>query len=247
MNLTDLSKILFLDIETVPQTESLAEMPDDLAHLWEEKFELIRKRMPEKYADDADAAGGFASSAGIYAEFGRIVCISVGFIYFKGHEMFFRLKSFSGDDERIILQDFAQMLVRFCTSREHTLCGHNIREFDIPYICRRMLVNGLELPPVLNISGKKPWEITFIDTLELWKFGDYKNYTSLKLLTAIFGIPTPKDDIDGSQVAQVYYREKNIERIAHYCQKDVLATAQVYLKLNNFPTINIQNVEFALT
>lgn len=247
MNLTDLSKILFLDIETVPQTESLAEMPEDIAHLWNEKFELIRKRMPEKYADDTDAAGGFASSAGIYAEFGRIVCISVGFIYFKGHEMLFRLKSFAGDDEKLILQDFAQMLVRFCTSREHTLCGHNIREFDIPYICRRMLINGLELPPVLNISGKKPWEITFIDTLELWKFGDYKNYTSLKLLTAIFGIPTPKDDIDGSQVAEVYYREKNIERIAHYCQKDVLATAQVYLKLNHFPTINIQNVEFALT
>ncbi len=247
MTLTDLSKILFLDIETVPQKEELTEMSPELAYLWKEKFELIRKRMPEKYPEDTTAAQAFESSAGIYAEFGKIVCISVGFIHFKGREMLFRVKSFAGDDEKEILQEFALMLARFCTEKSNTLCGHNIKEFDIPYICRRMLINGLELPPILNIAGKKPWEIAFIDTLELWKFGDYKNYTSLKLMTAIFGIPTPKDDIDGSEVAAVYYKEKDVERIANYCQKDVLATAQVYLKLTNIQTIKPENVEFALS
>jgi hypothetical protein len=142
-------------------------------------------RMSEKYSEQTTAAEAFANSAGIYAEFGKIVCISVGFIHFKGLEMHFRTKSFAGDDEKKILTEFAQLLAKFCTSREHTLCGHNIKEFDIPYICRRMLINGIPLPSILQISGKKPWEIAFIDTLELWKFGDYKNYTSLKLLTAV--------------------------------------------------------------
>ena len=244
MNLTDLPKIMFLDIETVPQQADISEIPEDLTHLWEEKYHLIQKRMPEKYSEETTAAEAFANSAGIYAEFGKIVCISVGFIHFKGLEMHFRTKSFAGDDEKELLTDFAQLLAKFCTSREHTLCGHNIKEFDIPYICRRMLINGIALPSILQISGKKPWEIAFIDTLELWKFGDYKNYTSLKLLTAVFGIPTPKDDIDGSQVAGVYYKEKNIERIATYCQKDVVATAQVFLRMQNIQGFEIGNIEF---
>ena len=244
MNLTDLPKIMFLDIETVPQQAHIAEIPEDLAHLWEEKYHLIQKRMPEKYSEQTTAAEAFANSAGIYAEFGKIVCISVGFIHFKGLEMHFRTKSFAGDDEKKILTEFAQLLAKFCTSREHTLCGHNIKEIDIPYICRRMLIYGIPLPSILQISGKKPWEIAFIDTLELWKFGDYKNYTSLKLLTAVFGIPTPKDDIDGSQVASVYYNEKNVERIAVYCQKDVVATAQVFIKMQNIKGFKTENIEF---
>lgn len=244
MNLSDLPKIMFLDIETVPQKADISEIPENLAHLWEEKYNLIRKRMPEKYTDETSAAEAFANSAGIYSEFGKIVCISVGFIYFKGLEMHFRTKSFAGDNEKTILDDFTQLLTKFCTTKEHTLCGHNIKEFDIPYICRRMLINGISLPSVLQISGKKPWEISFIDTLELWKFGDYKNYTSLKLLTAIFGIPTPKDDIDGSQVAGVYYKEKDIERIAVYCQKDVVATTQVFLRMHNIQGFKTENIEF---
>ncbi len=244
MTNTELQKIMFLDIETVPQTAALNEMSEDLAHLWEDKFRLIQKRMPEKYTDETTADEAYSNSAGIYAEFGKIVCISVGFIYFKGLEMCFRTKSFAGDDEKKILDDFSALIYKFCTSKEHTLCGHNIKEFDIPYICRRMLINGIKLPPILNISGKKPWEINFIDTLELWKFGDYKNYTSLKLLTAVFGIPTPKDDIDGSQVASVYYGEKNVQRIATYCQKDVVATAQVFLHLQAAVAIKTANIEF---
>lgn len=243
MTASDLQKIMFLDIETVPQTADLDEIPSDLAHLWEEKFRLIQKRMPEKYTDETTPAESYANSAGIYAEFGKIVCISVGFIYYRGPEMSFRTKSFAGDNEKLILQDFIQLIQKFCTSKDHTLCGHNIKEFDIPYICRRMLINGITLPSILNISGKKPWELNFMDTLEMWKFGDYKNYTSLKLLTAVFGIPTPKDDIDGSQVAGVYYNEKDVKRIANYCQKDVLATAQVFLRLQGLQTIKPENIE----
>lgn len=244
MNLSELSKIMFLDIETVPQKGRFDELADDLAHLWEEKFNVIQKRMPEKYTTETTADEAFESSAGIYAEFGKIVCISVGFIHFKGLEMHFRTKSFAGDDEAKLLLDFGTMLSKFCTTKDHTLCGHNIKEFDIPYICRRMLINGIDLPSLLQIAGKKPWEISFIDTLELWKFGDYKNYTSLKLLTAVFGVPTPKDDIDGSQVAKVYYQEKNLNRISLYCQKDVLATAQVYLKMQGIQSIKPEHIEF---
>lgn len=240
----ELQKIMFLDIETVPQTSGFSELPEDLAHLWEEKFNLIHKRMPEKYSEETTAAEGFNTSAGIYSEFGKIVCISVGFIFFQGETMHFRTKSFCGDDEKEILTGFSELIHKFCITKEHTLCGHNIKEFDIPYICRRMLINGLKLPSILNISGKKPWEISFIDTLELWKFGDYKNYTALKLLTAVFGIPTPKDDIDGSQVAGVYYKERNVNRIAQYCQKDVVATAQVFLRLNGLELIDNQNIQF---
>lgn len=239
----ELHKIMFLDIETVPQTSDFSELSEELIHLWEDKFALIHKRMPEKYNDQTTAGEAFNTSAGIYSEFGKIVCISVGFIHFKNKEMHFRTKSFSGDDEKQILIEFSNLIDKFCISTKHTLCGHNIKEFDIPYICRRMLINGLKLPPIFNIAGKKPWEISFIDTLELWKFGDYKNYTALKLLTAVFGIPTPKDDIDGSQVAEVYYKEKNIKRIALYCQKDVVATAQVFLRLNGMELIKEENIQ----
>jgi hypothetical protein len=240
---SDLQKIMFLDIETVPQTSDYSELSSELAHIWEDKYSLLQKRMPEKYSDETTAAEAFNSSAGIYSEFGKIVCISVGFVHFQGVEMHFRTKSFAGDDERLLLIEFTHLIAKFCTTKEHTLCGHNIKEFDIPYICRRMLINGLALPTIFQIAGKKPWEISFIDTLELWKFGDYKNYSSLKLLTAVFGIPTPKDDIDGSQVASVYYNEKNLKRIATYCQKDVLATAQVFLRMNGFDLIKEDNIE----
>lgn len=243
MQQSDLPKILFLDIETVPQTADLGELSPELIHSWEDKYNLIRKRMPEKYDDEMTASQSYSNSAGIYAEFGKIVCISVGYIYFQNAQMHFRTKSFSGHNEQVLLGDFIKLVTKFCSTREHTICGHNIKEFDIPYICRRMLINGLALPPIFQIAGKKPWEISFIDTLELWKFGDYKNYTSLKLLTAIFGIPTPKDDIDGSQVATVYYKENNIERIATYCQKDVVATAQVFLRMNGMEMIPEENIE----
>lgn len=238
-------KILFLDIETVPAAGQLAAMPEEMQRVWEEKLATLRIRMPDRYPQDTTADEAFENTAGIYAEFGKIVCIAVGFCYQKEGERHLRTKAFAGDDEKQLLSDFLDLVARFITTPYHSFCGHNIKEFDIPYICRRALVNGLRLPEPLRISGKKPWELNFIDTLDLWKFGDYKNYTSLKTLTALFGIPTPKDDIDGSEVAAVYYGTHDVERIAVYCQKDVVATAQVLLRLCGEPIIPVMNIETA--
>jgi len=234
-----LDKILFLDIETVPQTFDYQLLDEQVQHLWEDKFANIKARYPE----DATPEYAYLNGAGIFAEFGKIVCISVGFIFNKDGERHLRLKSFAGDDERQILTDFSAMLELSFSGVENNICGHNIKEFDVPYIARRILINGLQIPQMLRIAGKKPWEVHFIDTLDLWKFGDYKHYTSLKLLTNIFGIPSPKDDIDGSQVALVYYEEKNIDRIAFYCEKDVLATAQLLLRMCGEELINVDYVE----
>ena len=242
MQYIPLEKILFLDIETVPQTESLDNLPPELRLLWKEKFNTIKLRMPEKYETETTAEEGYKKSAGIYSEFGKVVCSSVGFIYFKDKEMYIKVKSFAGDDEIQLLNDFAAMMEK---QPQYYLCGHNIKEFDIPFLCRRMLVNGITIPLSMNVAGKKPWETTFIDTLELWRFGDYKNYTSLRLLTAIFGIPTPKDDIDGSMVADVYYNEKNIKRISNYCEKDVVATIRLYLSKKKKKTSDDAHIEYA--
>jgi predicted PolB exonuclease-like 3'-5' exonuclease len=211
----DLSNILVLDIETVPQYATHDELPDSFKKLWDLKTQNQRKE---------ETAGNFYERAGIWAEFGKIICISVG-IFTGGKDRGLRVKSFAGHDEKELLETFSTMLVG--QPANLVLCAHNGKEFDFPYICRRLLINGLPLPKQLDIAGKKPWEIGHLDTMELWKFGDYKSYTSLNLLTAIFNIPTPKDDIDGSMVGSVYWKDNELERICTYCQKDVVATAQL--------------------
>jgi len=225
--------IMFLDIETVPQFETFEALNPEMQFFWDKKSAYFRK--------DDQTPDLVYERAGIYAEFGKIICISAGLIFNRNGERFFKVKSFMGDDEKMLLEDFGKILTGFCCEPKNQLCGHNIKEFDIPYIARRMLINGVPLPPVLDIAGKKPWEVKFLDTLDLWKFGDYKHYTSLALLTTIMGIPSPKDDIDGSQVASVYYKEKDLERIAVYCEKDVFATAQLFLRLKGEPLINQAN------
>jgi len=214
----DLHNLLVLDIETVPQYKTYDEVPDQLKKLWELKTLNQRKE---------DTAEDFYGRAGIWAEFGKIICISVG-IFTGGKNTGLRVKSFSSHNEKELLEQFSAMLSTQPASL--ILCAHNGKEFDFPYICRRMLINGLKFPSQLEISGKKPWEINHLDTMELWKFGDYKNYTSLNLLTSIFNIPTPKDDIDGSMVGHVYWNEDDLPRICTYCQKDVIATAQLLRK-----------------
>ncbi|RYU92157.1 3'-5' exonuclease [Mucilaginibacter terrigena] len=211
----DLSNLMVLDIETVPQYSSHNQLPEHMQELWASKTQYQRK---DETPED------FYERAGIWAEFGKIVCISVG-IFTNGKRAGLRVKSFAGHDEKELLSDFSRMLSSQPLSV--ILCAHNGKEFDLPYICRRMLVNGVTFPPHLQIQGKKPWEIPHLDTMELWRFGDYKNYTSLSLLTAIFDIPTSKDDIDGSQVGHVYWVDNALERICTYCQKDVVATAQL--------------------
>lgn len=231
MNTTlDFSKILFLDIETVPENESFSSLNDYEKILFEEKTAYQRK--------DEISPEDFYQKAGIWAEFGKIVCISVGyFINFNTENQQFRIKSFYGD-EVSILTEFQQLLTSHFNSNSHVLCAHNGKEFDFPFIARRMIIHNIELPKLLNLFGKKPWEIPHLDTMEMWKFGDYKHFTSLKLLTTILNIPSPKDDIDGSMVAEVYYKEKDLQRIVTYCEKDTLAVAQLLLRLTNKPLLN---------
>ncbi len=232
--------IIFLDIETVPEIEGYNMLNPSMQILWEKKSKQFRN--PDQAAEDV------YERAGIYAEFGKIICISAGVIIEK-NPFSFRLKSFYGDDEHAILSDFSAMLEKFTKNkREALLCGHNGKEFDFPYIARRMIINNLIIPEILDNAGKKPWEIKLLDTMDLWKFGDYKNYTSLDLLTTILGIPTPKDGIDGSMVARIYREEKDIRRIALYCEKDVVAVAQVLLRFMNLRKIDddrIESVTFA--
>ena len=228
----DLSQILVLDIETVPQYASFDEVPPAMQLLWEKKTHFQRKE-----GQDAEE---FYERAGILAEFGKIVCISLGIFSYQNKSYSLRLKSFASHDEKEILQQFISLMNKQVSTL--TFCAHNGKEFDFPYICRRLLVNGLEIPSQLDISGKKPWEVNHLDTMEMWKFGDYKHYTSLNLLAAILNIPTPKDDIDGSQVRQVYYEEQNLERIVTYCQKDVVTTAQVLLKFKGMDIISPENI-----
>ncbi len=218
----NLEHILFLDIETVPETESFDELDDEKKALWDQKSKYQRK--------DEFTPEEFYERAGIWAEFGKIICISVGYFNFKGDLRTFRTTTFHGDEVKL-LKEFKNLLITHFSGTKHLLCGHNAKEFDFPYIARRMIIHGIELPYKLNLFGKKPWEIPHLDTMELWKFGDYKHFTSLKLLANILGIPSPKEDIDGSMVREVYYEEKNLARIITYCELDVVTTAQVFLRL----------------
>lgn len=217
-----LDNILFLDIETVPEFENYSDLDPTTQELFGAKTQYQRK--------DDFTPEEFYERAGIWAEFGKIICISVGYFTIKGDVRHFRVTSFFGDETKI-LKDFSNLLDNHFGQPQHVLCGHNAKEFDFPFIARRMIINGIQIPQKLNLFGKKPWEVPHLDTLELWKFGDYKHYTSLKLLTNVLGIPSPKDDIDGSEVGKVYYEEKNIDRIITYCEKDVIAVAQILLRL----------------
>lgn len=229
-----IEKVLFLDIETVPQYATYEELPERLKEFWDHKATKIK-------VNETDTPEMLYERAGIYSEFGKIICISVGFI----HNDKLRIKSFAGDDEAQLLRDFATMLENNFNKAGTLLCAHNGKEFDFPYIARRMLIHNISLPFLLDIAGKKPWEVPFLDTMELWKFGDYKNYTSLALLTAIFDIPSPKDDINGSQVGEYYWVRNELPRIVIYCQKDVVAIAQLMLRYKGMPLIEDNNIIYA--
>ena len=223
-----LENILFLDIETVPLHPNYNDLSEEGQQLFADKTSYQRKET---------SAADFYERAGIWAEFGKIICLSVGyFTSLQSKPRQFRITSFY-EEESEILTNFSQLLNTHFSRPYHRLCAHNGKEFDFPYIARRMMVQGLELPQALQIAGKRPWEVPHLDTMELWKFGDYKHYTSLKLLTHTLNIPSPKTDIDGSQVAQVYYRDNNLERIVSYCEQDVLAVAQVILRFARHPLL----------
>lgn len=234
----DYSKILFFDIETVPLCYRFSDLDQRGQFLWDKKTKFLQER-------DGLSAEEVYEKAGIYAEFGKVVCISVGFVLQKAGESQVRLKSIAGKDEKALLLEFINLLNSYYNSDQYLFCAHNGKEFDIPFLSRRILINGLKLPHLLNIAGKKPWEIKHLDTMELWKFGDYKHYTSLDLLTYIFKIPTPKEDMDGSQVASVYYEEEDLDRIIHYCEKDVVATIQLFRRYQGEPLIEQDFIQIA--
>jgi 3'-5' exonuclease len=231
----DLEKVLFLDIETVSQKPDFNQLNETEQTLWTEKSRFTCER-------EGITPGKAYEKAGIMAEFGQIICISVGFLAQKQGERIYRTTSFYGKDEAKLLRDFANLLNNKFSRPGTLLCGHNAKEFDFPYIARRMLINGIRIPNILNLAGKKPWEVSHLDTLELWKFGDYKHFTSLKLLAHCFGISTPKDDIDGSMVNKVYWEDEDLDKIELYCRKDTLTVAQVMLRYMGLPLIEEHQV-----
>lgn len=233
----DPERIVFLDIETVSAKADYDQLSDEWKALWDKKARALSKA--DETPDD------LYERAGIYAEFGRIVCIGVGFLraYNDGYKL--RIKAYAGHDEKALLQDFATLLNSHFHGNQFVLCAHNGKEFDFPYIARRMLIHGLKLPMLLDFAGKKPWEVPHLDTMELWKFGDFKSFTSLVLLAQLFGIPTPKDDIDGSQVGDVYWKENNLERIITYCKKDVITLSRLLLRFRGDQYPGDEDIEYA--
>lgn len=223
----EIKNILFLDIETVPLLYQYGQLSPELKALWDKKWQFSKDVTPEQHY----------AKAGIYAEFAKIICISAG--YFSGTE--FHIRTFSGENEKQLLSGFSDF-INSRNQKDQLLCAHNGKEFDFPFICRRLLINGLALPKILDIAGKKPWEVNHLDTMELWKFGDYKSYTSLNLLAAVFNIPTPKDEIDGSDVARVYYEESDLEKIKRYCCKDVITVARIFQKYKGMDPLRDEQV-----
>lgn len=239
-NIQVLFDLFLIDIETVPQFPGHAGMPLEGSLLF---FDKISKTVPENVSKEE----AYLQKAGILAEFGKIICISTGYFFSDtSGKLHLKIKSIYGHDEVQILKQFVTLIDKFCKHKPRLqFAGHNIREFDIPFICRRMIINHISLPSCLNIYGAKPWEVNMTDTMQWWKFGDYKNYTSLHLLATVLGIPTSKDDIDGSMVQQVYYKEKNLERIVNYCEKDVVVVARIIQRFKNLPMIESENIVFA--
>jgi DNA polymerase elongation subunit (family B) len=231
----ELRDILFLDIETVASTDNFASLDERLKTQWSRKASFLKR---EEGVTDEQL---FHQRAGIYAEFGKVICIAVGKLYdTESGELGLKTKAYYGHDEKILLAEFKSMLDKLDTNIR--FCAHNGKEFDYPYMSRRMLVNGIALPVPLNLAGRKSWEVNHLDTMELWKFGDYKHYTSLDLLAAIFNIPSSKNGIDGSQVNSVYYKEKDLEKIKDYCVSDVVVLTQLYLRMKVLPLLADKNI-----
>ena len=240
-----LDKVMVLDIETAPVVRQFEDLSPAMRDMWAEKAGRIAK------ADEDPAPEAQFQKAGIFAEFGRIVCVSSAVFRHNPelpdpYQYTIRIRSFYGEDEARILEQFNQVLINYFDGKKGFLCAHNGKEFDFPYLARRSLIQGLSLPGVLDIAGKKPWETQhLLDTMQLWKFGDYKHFTSLPLLSAVFGIPTPKDDLDGSEVGRVFYEEGDTARIAAYCQKDVIATSRLLMHFKGMPALRDADINDA--
>jgi hypothetical protein len=236
-----LDQLLVLDIETVTQQPDFDKLSERMRLLWEKKAKTIKNdaelSVEELYFD----------RGAIYAEFGKIVCISAGFFLKENDELHFRVKSFVSDKENELLESFKSVVETKFDQKKLILVAHNGKEFDFPYMARRMLINEIPLPECLRMAGKKPWEVQHLDTMELWKFGDRKSYTSLDLLAAIFDVASSKQDIDGSMVNEVYHHDHDLDKISEYCMRDVAVTAQIFLKMNTLPVVKEENISFIST
>lgn len=231
-----LKNVLVLDIETVSGFKEFNSLSDEMKAHWDRKASFLRN------LEGLESAEMYEDRAAIYAEFGRIITIGFGGFFLEKGRTKFRIKSLANDDEKELLNEFVHIVKKF-DQDNLKLCGHNGKEFDFPYLCRRLVVNHIEIPWALDIGGKKPWEVNHIDTMELWKFGDRKNFTSLKLLTDLLAIPSSKTDLDGSKVGHTYYEEQDgLKKIETYCRGDVVATAQLYLRLNNLPLLEEEDI-----
>ena len=229
-----IESILFLDIETVPAFPSYKEVPESVRILWEKKAAYLKK--------EEESPENLYQRAGIYAEFGRIICISTGMIGLQDNKRVFRIKSFFAESEKELLEEFADLVTRLSQKREIELCAHNGKEFDFPYMARRMLINGVRLPALLDVACKRPWEVKHLDTLDLWKFGDHKHYTSLELLALVFDLETPKSDIDGSKVPVIYWQDRDLKRIVAYCRRDVITIAQLMLRFRGEEVLKPEDI-----
>lgn len=239
-NKASIYNLFLLDIETVPYHQNFSELSEEWQSLWIGK---ISKIMPENFS----ASDSYIEKAGILAEFGKIICISTGYFFEnENREICLKIKSVYGHDEKQVLASFLQITdAVYKQNKNFHFTGHNIKEFDIPYICRRLLINQIPLPEYLQLHALKPWEVNMTDTMQWWKFGDYKNYISLNLLAKVLGIPTSKTDIDGSKVREVYYEEKNLPRIVEYCQRDVVVVGNIMLRFNNFSLLKEDQILLA--
>ena len=250
----DFGKILFLDIETVPCWEYYGQMEGHVKKLWDKKANGWKEKDIQLAHLSCEEL--FYRRGGVYAEFGKIVAIGLGMLYIKRGEVRLRVKCISHPSEKVILSQFLQVLQTLETNLKNKrasadkdscalLCAHNGKEFDFPYIARRLLINGMRLPEALKLHSKKPWDIPHLDTMDLWRFGDYKTYTSLDLLAATFGVESSKTKMDGSQVCEIYYKEKNIEKIARYCSQDVITLVQVLLRMSGLAPVKLAHIECA--
>lgn len=231
-----LDKVIFIDIETVSQEATFSKLSNNWKALWEKKSSYLIK--------EQETAEELYNRAGIYAEFGKVICISIG-IYREQHEgkRIARIKTFYGKNEKDILNQFCDLFRERFQSTDYILCAHNGKEFDFPFLARRILINNIQLPYILDIAGRKPWEVQHLDTLQLWKFGDYKNYTSLALLCQLFNIESPKNDMDGSDVGRVFWEEGDLDRIVKYCQNDTLAVIQLILAYKGLDPLKKSEIE----
>jgi hypothetical protein len=230
--------LLLIDIETAPLERDYAQLPEKMQTLWAKKSLILDPEQP-------DPALSFSQRAGIYAEFGKIVCIGLGYFVHtdKGYTM--KIKSLASHNEKEILEEFREVCNRFFKKPDKQFCGHNIREFDIPYICRRSFIHQVPLPDILTgLQSKKPWENPMLDTLQFWKFGEYKNFTSVDLLATVLHIESPKGDIDGSEVGRVYWQENDLDRIVRYCNRDVVTVGQILMRLNGMDLLNESEITY---